>query len=150
MKKNIKLNISKLGFILWIALIIIFNQLLVCVPINLHSLAFVLELFVLVFSFYLYFASRKLKADPGKVKSVLVRTLLIVAVFFLACLIGGPYTGGLNDFKNQSVIKEISFDEIPEFDATQVQLIDKNTARQIGDRVFGTLGSQEVSQYQVG
>ena len=150
MKKKIKLNISKLAFVIWIILIIVFFQLLTCVPINLHSLAFVLDLFILVFSFNLYFASRKISADSGKVKPVLVHTFLIVAVFFLACLIVGPYTGGLNHYKNQSVIKEISFDEIPEFDATQVQLIDKDTARQIGDRVFGTLGSQEVSQYQVG
>ena len=31
-----------------------------------------------------------------------------------------------------------------------MQLVDKNTAAQIGDRVFGTLGSDEVSQYDIG
>ena len=138
-------------FLLGIALIIGFFQLLVCIPMNIHYLPFVLELFVIVLCSYLFVTSMiKTKTVGSKVKIMFYPSILIVVIFIGACIIGGPYTGGLENYRNQSVIKNIDFSEIPEFDATQVQLVDKNTAIQIGDRVFGTLGSDEVSQYEVG
>ena len=138
-------------FLLGIALIIGFFQLLVCIPMNIHYLPFVLELFVIVLCTQLFVTGMiKTKTVGAKVKIMFYPCILIVVVFIAACIIGGPYTGGLNNYRNQSVIRNIDFSEIPEFDATQVQLVDKNTAIQIGDRVFGTLGSDEVSQYEVG
>ena len=138
-------------FIIGIILILGFFQWLLCVPINIHYLPFVIELFLIILYVYLYLAGKSQKqALVSKAKSMTITGLLMTAAFLVACFIGAPYTGGLHNYKNQSVIKEISFSEIPEFDATQVQLVDKNTAQQIGDRVFGTLGSDEVSQYEVG
>ena len=140
-----------LVLLLGIALIIGFFQLIVCIPMNIHYLPFVLELFIIVIIVYLFFAIQgKTKTVGNKVKLLVYPCVVITLIFVGWCVIGGPYTGGLNNYRNQSIIKEIDFSEIPEFDATQVQLVDKNTAIQIGDRVFGTLGSDEVSQYEVG
>ena len=142
---------SAFVFFLGIALFIGFFQLIVCIPMNIHYMPFVFELFVVVICTYLFFAfHRKAKTLGKKVNMILYPSLLIVLAFIVACVIGGPYTGGLQNYRNQSIIKETDFSEVPEFDATQVQLVDKNTAIQIGDRVFGTLGSDEVSQYEVG
>lgn len=138
-------------FLLGLALFVGFFQLIVCIPVNIHYMPFVLELFVIVICTYLFIAAQSKTKNIGrKVNLILYPSSLIVLGFIIACIIGGPYTGGLKNYQNQSVIKEIDFSEVPEFDATQVQLVDKNTAIQIGDRVFGTLGSDEVSQYEVG
>ena len=146
-----KIKIGTWMFMIGIILILGFFQWLLCVPINIHHMPFVIELFLITLYVYLYLAGKKKAPDiASKAKTMTIGGLLIVAVFLVACFIGAPYTGGLRNYKNQSVIKEISFSEIAEFDATQVQLVDKNTAEQIGDRVFGTLGSDEVSQYEVG
>ena len=155
-KNNFMENIrNKSGsvFVLLLGLAMYFGffQLLACVPVNIHYLPFVLELFVAVICTYLFIASSsKTKTIGKKVNLILYPSLLITLGFIIACIIGGPYTGGLENYRNQSPIREIDFSEVPEFDATQVQLVDKNTAIQIGDRVFGTLGSDEVSQYEVG
>ena len=140
-----------LVWLIGMALLVGFCQLLVCIPVNIHYLPFAIELYIIVICTYLFFVSMaKTKTIGKKVSLLLYPSLIITVVFLVACFAGGPYTGGLNNYKNQSEIKEIDFSSIPQFDATQVQLVDKNTAEQIGDRVFGTLGSDEVSQYEVG
>ena len=152
MKKYSLKGISAFVYILGLAMFIGFFQLVVCIPINIHYLPFVLELFIIVLCTWLFISGAEISVKTAGKKAGLMiyPTLIIVGVFIIACFAGAPYTGGLNNYKNQSKITEASFSSIPQFDATQVQLVDKNTAKQIGDRVFGTLGSDEVSQYEVG
>ena len=136
-----------------VVLIVLFCQYLCCIPLNLHSFAFDLELLIvilIVFVFTSGLINVPKNAKKNKITASLTVLTIILAVFFIGVLIGSPYLGGLSNYANQSVIKEIDFEQIEEFDPNQVQLVDKNTAVQLGDRVFGTLGSDEVSQYDVG
>ena len=152
MKNNAK------GFLLiltlvFVAIIVIFFQYMCCVPINLHYAPFVLEL--LIVAIVVLFLLGGLVNLPAKGKKFKITTSIvlltsILVLFFFAMVLGSPATLGLNNYRNQSVIKEVDFSTIEEFDPNQVQLVDKNTAVQLGDRVFGTLGSDEVSQYDVG
>ena len=150
-KTEFKFRFGLLFTILAVAFIIFFCQYLVFIPFNLHSAAFLCELLVLIGVVYVYLLLRKTTGGGKHSKWVLIYIPLIAcAAFLIACLIGTPVTGGLHNYKNQTKITESDFSAIPEFDPTQVQLVDKNTAQQLGDRVFGTLGSDEVSQYQIG
>ena len=136
-----------------VVLIVLFCQYLCCIPLNPHSFAFDLELLIvilIVFVFTSGLINVPKNAKKNKITASLTVLTIILAVFFIGVLIGSPYLGGLSNYANQSVIKEIDFEQIEEFDPNQVQLVDKNTAVQLGDRVFGTLGSDEVSQYDVG
>ncbi len=137
--------------ILFIVLILFFCQYLCCIPLNWHSAGFLFELMIVLLIAYLsvvgYSPDTK---DKKKILKLSYFPIIVIAAFLILILIGTPYTGGLHNYKGQSKIKESDFSEIPQFDATQVQLVDKDTAQQLGDRVFGTLGSDEVSQYAVG
>ncbi|MBR5341212.1 MAG: hypothetical protein IK151_04715 [Erysipelotrichaceae bacterium] len=152
MKKKINLG----GFIVLLVLIgllVFFCQYLLCIPLNIQSFAFLLEFLLIIIAVYFYLSGLYLTAantkKKGFGKSLLV-LILLPLLLVVACLVGTPYTGGLGNYQNQSKINEADFEQIPQFDKTQVQLVDKNTAQQLGDRVFGTLGSDEVSQYAVG
>ncbi len=137
--------------LLEVLIVVFFFQIMLFVPINLHSGAFLTELLIIIGILYLYLAGRMLRPEGKGHRLVLLYIpIIVLGLFLLGCMGGTPYTGGLNNYKNQSVIEESDFSKIPEFDATQVQLVDKNTAQQLGDRVFGTLGSDEVSQYAIG
>ncbi|MBR0417850.1 MAG: CvpA family protein [Erysipelotrichaceae bacterium] len=130
-----------------------FFQYMCCIPINLHSGAFMFELLIIGLAvFFLIYGFITVPKQGKKIKitaSLIVLTIFLV-LFFFWMVMGTPYTFGLHNYRNQSVIKEVDFETIEEFDPNQIQLVDKNTAVQLGDRVFGTLGSDEVSQYEVG
>ena len=75
---------------------------------------------------------------------------LVGLVIVLAGFIGTPLLGGLNAYRNRITIPESSdFAEIEEFDQRQVQIIDKNIAMSLADRVFGEMGAEIVSQHQI-
>lgn len=152
MKKNqIKFGWGLLASLLSILFIIFFCQYLVCIPFNIHSAAFLCELLLILGIAYLGFFFKSLgKANKGTKSFLLYFPLAVLGVFLIACLLGTPYTGGFHNYRDQTKITESDFSVIQEFDSTQVQLVDKNTAVQLGDRVFGTLGSDEVSQYAIG
>ncbi|MBQ2658178.1 MAG: hypothetical protein IJF87_06370 [Erysipelotrichaceae bacterium] len=144
-------RLINLIILLSIAAVLFFFQYLLNVPFNFHSFGFIFELgILLVLLVWLFVRLRKGKNKEAGIEPIVYAAVAMAVVLLLGAIIGGPYTGGLKNYKNQSVIKEIDFETIPEFDQTQVQLVDKNTAQQLGDRVFGTLGSDEVSQYAVG
>ncbi|MBQ3295017.1 MAG: CvpA family protein [Erysipelotrichaceae bacterium] len=150
-KKNKGIYLIMMAIVL--AILLIFCQYMCCIPLNLHSPAFVIELLfiaLIVFLFLGGFITVPKEARKRKFSASIGILSIIISVFFIAVLIGTPYTGGLSNYRDQSPIREIDFEQIEEFDPNQVQLVDKNTAVQLGDRVFGTLGSDEVSQYDVG
>ena len=152
MKKKINFDLRKIGItaLLITALVVVFIwQYLFCVPVNIHSAGFLVELIILLGLLFMIMLPSKDNTVAKKLRLYYV-PLIAAVVLFLAMFIGAPYTGGLNNYRNQSVIRDVDFATIPEFDKTQIQLVDKNTAQQLGDRVFGTLGSDEVSQYQIG
>ncbi len=136
--------------VLGVLLVIAFCQLLCSVPLNFHSLAFILELILIALVIYLRLAIKKSDKGGKKDQLIIWSFPVLLIIIFIFCIIGTPYTGGLKDYKDQSKAEDADFAVIPQFDATQVQMVDKNTAIQLGDRVFGTLGSDEVSQYAVG
>ena len=142
------------GWRIWLflfisVLLLFFNQYLLCVPFNLHSGAFLSELLIFLLSLT-FCISFKGTGEKFRFTKNLIVPGIVLFLFLAGMLIGSPLLGGLNNYKNQSEIREIDFTAIPAFDKTQVQLVDKNTAQQLGDRVFGTLGSEEVSQYEMG
>ena len=138
-------------FLLVSVLLLFFYQYLLSVPFNIHSSAFLLELLIFILCLCACIDPKWLPKKEGiRFTKNLIIPLIVIALYLGMMVGGSPYTGGLHNYKNQSDITEIDFSIIPEFDKSQVQLVDKNTAEQLGDRVFGTLGSDEVSQYQVG
>lgn len=144
-------RLVNLTILLAIAAVVFFFQYLLFVPFNFHSFGFIFELSILlVLLVWLFVRLRKGKNKEAGIEPIVYVAVAMAVLMLIGAIVGGPYTGGLKNYKNQSVIKEIDFETIPEFDVTQVQLVDKNTAQQLGDRVFGTLGSDEVSQYAVG
>ena len=149
MKKKL-FNVKAL-MLLCVLLFVFLCQYLLCIPVNIQSGMFFFELSVIVLFVVSCLSIFTKVKDLNKIQYSHLKTVSIVILLILiAALIGTPYTGGLGNYKNQSVINETDFSNVPQFDVTQVQLVDKNTAIQLGDRVFGTLGSDEVSQYAVG
>ena len=150
-KFSFKTSYGIIGEGLLILFIILFFQGLLYVPINIHSFGFVFELFIILMSLILFVSIyRELKGKSLSLTQELKPIIALIVVFIIALFIGSPYLGGLNNYKHQSKIEEKDFSMIPEFNVSQVQLVDKNTAQQLGDRVFGSLGSDEVSQYTIG
>ena len=82
-RRRFSLAIAQSGMaFLGIALIIGFFQLIVCIPMNIHYLPFVLELFVIVLCTYLFIASQgKTKTVGKKVKLILYPSVIISLVF---------------------------------------------------------------------
>ncbi|MDO4197626.1 MAG: hypothetical protein Q4D13_01390 [Erysipelotrichaceae bacterium] len=71
-------------------------------------------------------------------------------IIFISLLIGTPYLGGLNSYRNRIVVPEAgTISEMSEFSDKQVQVIDKEVSKSLADRVFGEMGAQIVSQYQM-
>lgn len=83
-------------------------------------------------------------------KTIFTVIIVVVAVNILADVIGIPILGGLNAYRNRIEIPtSSSINDIEEFDQTQVQIIDKNVAKSLADRVFGEMGADIVSQYEI-
>ena len=76
--------------------------------------------------------------------------IIFVVTFILLSLLGSPLLGGLNNYRNRiSVPNDSNIYEIEEFRPGQVQVIDKNISSSLADRVFGEMGAEIVSQFQI-
>jgi len=122
--------------------------------INIHSLGFWnLILFALIpFAFisFDYSLSPKEFFKNSKNSLFVMVTIIVTIIVLLADVIGIPMLGGLNAYRNRLQIPESSdFAEIEEFDQTQVQIIDKAVSMSLADRVFGEMGADIVSQYDI-
>lgn len=118
--------------------------------INLHSIGFysfvfsaILPIFALLYSFKDGIFSKRNKTLTA-----------ILAIYFLFVLvyscIGTPYLGGLGNYMRRiSVPEATSISKMDLFNESQVQIIDKDVSTSLADRVFGEMGSQVVSQYQI-
>lgn len=122
--------------------------------INIHSLGFWNYcLFVIVpFELVTFNYNKDIKAAFKDIKnrSYIIVTTVVVCIVLLADFIGTPLLGGLNNYRNAIKIPESSdFSTIEEFNEKQVQIIDKNISASLADRVFGEMGADIVSQYQI-
>ena len=122
--------------------------------INIHSLGFWNYCLFVIVPFELvsfnYNKDIKVAINDIKNRSYVIVTTIIVVIVLLADFIGTPLLGGLNNYRNRIEIPESSeFSAIEEFSEKQVQIIDKNISRSLADRVFGEMGADIVSQYQI-
>lgn len=81
-----------------------------------------------------------------------VLTVAIVALIaeLVWVILPGSAIISVKPYQNMVAITETSFETVEIFDTKNVQLVDKDSAVQLGDRVFGKLGQDLVSQYTVG
>ena len=122
--------------------------------INIHSLGFwhYALLVILPFAFISFEYSKDIKAFFKNIKnrSFIIVTMVALAVILLADFVGTPYLGGLNNYRNRINIPESSdFSSIDEFYESQVQIIDKNISSSLAERVFGEMGADVVSQFEI-
>lgn len=117
---------------------------LLCCPLNINSylmwIQCIFEVAIIFFAF---------KIDEGVEYVALVAMVSILASFVFAGLFGMLYAPifSLPDYQTGAkILESINV----EFDANQVQLIDKDSAEKLGDRIFGTIGQEKVSQFKVG
>jgi len=148
--KNIKKYLYVLA-VIWIVVL----YLLFMPAINIHSLGF--WHFVLYGALPLIVLNISFKGNSikdiilnAKNKFLIILTGILVLIILLADVIGTPIFGGLNAYRNRIEIPEKSeFSSIGEFEKTQVQIIDKEVSASLADRVFGELGAEIVSQYEI-
>lgn len=92
--------------------------------------------------------NRVLFVKPSRNATIMI--LAGLSLFILVNFAGLPLFGGVNAYRNRIEIPTQSdFSQIEEFDSSQVQIIDKNVAESLADRVFGELGAETVSRYKV-
>lgn len=147
---------NKIKKLLYVAAVIwvIFLYLTFLPAINPHSLGFwtfllfsIIPFFIISFS---YSINPKTFFSNNKNKSFIIIAIVVFLIVNLAGFIGSPLLGGLNNYRNRIKIPESSsLDELGEFDKTQVQIIDKDVAMSLADRVFGEMGADIVSQYDI-
>ncbi|MBR6958360.1 MAG: hypothetical protein IKH73_07945, partial [Erysipelotrichaceae bacterium] len=92
-------------------------------------------------------------AEERKNVSVTRKTVIPSTVFIVGLLVillaGSPLTS-LSLYTHQISPQEENFsDAVDEFDVRNVQTLDKTAAQSLGDRTFGTIGAQQISQYSV-
>ena len=122
--------------------------------INIHSLGFWNYLLFIIVPFFVisfdYSANPKQFFTNGKNKIFIIAIIINVVIVLVADFVGTPYLGGLNAYRNRININGVSdFSQIGEFDQTQVQIIDKDISMSLADRVFGEMGADIVSQYEI-
>ena len=122
--------------------------------INLHSIGFwfylLFAIIPLAFINFDYSSNLGMFFSNKKNKTLITITAIIMAVIMLSESIGTPLLGGLNHYRHRIEIpKSSNFSDINEFDQTQVQIIDKQVAMSLADRVFGEMGAEIVSQYKI-
>lgn len=147
--KNIKKYLY-IGCVVWA----IFLYVVSMPAINIHSLGFWNYcLFVIVpFELVTFNYNKDIKAAFRDIKnrSYIIVTCIVICIVLLADFIGTPLLGGLNNYRNRITIPEgCEFSTIEEFNEKQVQIIDKNISASLADRVFGEMGADIVSQYQM-
>lgn len=74
---------------------------------------------------------------------ILVAEIIYVLFFGSAIISTEPY-------KNMVQVNETDFSFVEKFNQKNVQVVDKDSAVQIGDRIFGQLGEEFVSQFKPG
>ena len=121
--------------------------------INIHSFGFWSFLLIGLVPFgiiSLDFSNKNGFISSARNKTIFTIIVIVIAVNIFADIIGIPLLGGLNAYRNRINIPESSsINDIEEFDKTQVQIIDKNIAESLADRVFGEMGADIVSQYEI-
>jgi len=116
--------------------------------INIHSYGFWVFVLICVIPFLVL--NIDFKANWKTNVGIIIFSASLVLALLVANMIGTPLLGGLKNYQNRIAIPESSdFSEIDEFDKTQVQIVDKNISMSLADRVFGEMGADVVSQYQM-
>ncbi|MDO4940792.1 MAG: hypothetical protein Q4E33_03770 [Erysipelotrichaceae bacterium] len=143
---------NKIKKILYVAVIVwaIALYLMFLPALNLHSLGFWIYLLFCFVPFVLINFDYKSGPNSLKNKTYIVIGIVVAVVIMLAGSIGTPLLGGLNAYRNRISIPQSSdISDIEQFDKTQVQIIDKAVATSLADRVFGEMGADIVSQYDI-
>ena len=122
--------------------------------INVHSIGFWFYILFAIIPFafisFDYSINPKEFIESAKNKAFIITSISIGVVILLAGTIGTPWLGGLNAYRNRINIPDSSkISDVQEFDQTQVQIIDKDIAMSLADRVFGEMGAEIVSQYEI-
>lgn len=122
--------------------------------INIHSIGFWFFLLFAIVPFVAIGLEYKIKPKEffniKKNKVLLALVSIVVLVIVLSGFIGMPVFGGLKAYRDRISIPESSdFSSLDEFDQTQVQIIDKDISMSLADRVFGEMGAEIVSQYEI-
>lgn len=122
--------------------------------INIHSLGF--WYFLLSALVPLAFINFDYSINPieffknAKNRIYMIACAAVLLIILLTGFIGTPLFGGLNAYRSRVTIPESStISDIEPFEPTQVQIIDKNIAMSLADRVFGEMGAEVVSQYKI-
>lgn len=89
-------------------------------------------------------------AIVGEHLNVFTAAIIAVIAELAWVIIPGSAIISVKPYKNMVNITEVEFAEVETFSTKNVQLVDKASAIQLGDRVFGKLGQDLVSQYTVG
>ena len=126
-------------------------------PFNIHSFNFwfVIDVAVSAICFIAIIVKsgtnifHKQKIFDKAEKRLLLAIIFCNVLLVIGSFIGTPLLGGLNDYKNRMEPITSDLTILDEFDESQVQIIDKDSATSLGDRVFGELGSETVSQFDV-
>lgn len=121
-------------------------QLLLNVPLTLSHAAFAFEvLFFLVALFYTFSWTDDYNDALEIARFFVVPGLVVIAIVVYGFAGGAIFN--LREYKNSAETKSsITVD----FDTTVVQVVDKDSAMKLGDRVFGQIGQELVSQFKVG
>ena len=112
-KKNLSIGWRIPILIIVTLFLLIFNQLLLNVPFNFHSGAFLTELLVFLLAVFACIKGRPEEDFDLTLIKNLYAPIIIIILFILASVIGSPYTGGLHNYKNQADIEEVSFSTPP-------------------------------------
>ena len=149
MKKILK-TILYVACVIWVAFLYFSFR----PAINLHSIGFWFFLLFAIVPFAAvsldYSLNPKTFFTNKKNLTLIAIPVVIGLVIVLAGFIGTPLLGGLNAYRNRiSIPESTTIDAIDEFDQTQVQIIDKNVSMSLADRVFGEMGAEIVSQFDI-
>lgn len=118
--------------------------------INIHSIGFYFFLFVAIVPFFVLGYNLKNGVFSTNNKRISIILILFVVFFLIFSSIGTPYLGGLNSYMRRiSIPNSSSISDMDLFNENQVQIIDRQVSTSLADRVFGEMGSQIVSQYQI-
>ena len=122
--------------------------------INIQSIGFWFFLLFAIAPFVVISLDYKIKPKEffasKKNKILLSISAIVILVIILSGFIGMPLFGGLSAYRDRINIPESSsIEDIDEFDPTQVQIIDKDISMSLADRVFGEMGAEVVSQYEI-
>ncbi len=89
------------------------------------------------------------RKKASEAKQVVWPLALLIIGALLIVIPCGPLTS-VNLYRHQINPEEVQFEQAVEpFDSKNVQTLDKTAAQSLGDRTFGTIGAEQISQYSV-